>query len=106
MIDPPTVNDLRNALKSRVLDPELGVNIVDLGLVERLDIEGGTICLDLVMTTPTCPQGHGLTGEACRAIENAAPGHKVVARLLDRPLWSPERMSDDARRQLGWQKQP
>jgi metal-sulfur cluster biosynthetic enzyme len=102
MTQAPTVNELTNALKARVMDPELGVNIVDLGLVERLEASGTDIALDLIMTTPTCPQGHGLAEEAKRVLEQAAPGHQVTTRLLSSPLWSQERMSDEARRQLGW----
>lgn len=98
----PSKDMLLLALKARVMDPELGVNIVDLGLIERLDCGPNGIELDLIMTTPTCPQGHGLTDEARRVLESAAPGQTVTARLLPQPFWSPERMSDEARRQLGW----
>lgn len=84
------------------MDPELGVNIVDLGLIERLEARPDGILLDLIMTTPTCPQGHGLAEESKRVLEAAAPGLPVTARLLVSPLWSPERMTAEAKRQLGW----
>ncbi|MFA6021475.1 MAG: iron-sulfur cluster assembly protein [Rhodospirillales bacterium] len=92
----PSKDMLLLALKAKVMDPELGVNIVDL------DCKHDGIELDLIMTTPTCPQGHGLTDEARRVLESAAPGQTVTARLLPQPFWSPARMSDEARRQLGW----
>lgn len=94
--------ELLTALRERVFDPELGVNIVDLGLVESLENRNGAICLDLIMTTPTCPQGHGLAQEAKTVLEKFANGRPVAARLLEEPLWSPERMNDDAKRKLGW----
>lgn len=103
---PPIPNevDLLNALKSKVLDPELGVNIVDLGLVERLEIKPDAICLDLIMTTPTCPQGHALLDDARRVLEKLLPQIPIQTQLVDHPLWTPDRMTDAARRQLGWKE--
>ncbi|MBF0167140.1 MAG: metal-sulfur cluster assembly factor [Alphaproteobacteria bacterium] len=97
---------LLDALKSQVQDPELGVNIVDLGLVERLESGHNGIEIDLIMTTPTCPQGHSLLCEAQRVLEKAAPGIAVTARLLAQPFWSQDRMSPAAKAQLGWGKKP
>ncbi|MBF0356432.1 MAG: metal-sulfur cluster assembly factor [Alphaproteobacteria bacterium] len=93
---------LLDVLKAQVQDPELGVNIVDLGLVERLESGHNGIEIDLIMTTPTCPQGHSLVSEAQRALERAAPGITVTARLLTQPFWSQDRMSPAAKSQLGW----
>ncbi|CAA6605651.1 Metal-sulfur cluster biosynthetic protein [Rhodospirillaceae bacterium LM-1] len=106
MLAPPSRDILLQALKAQVMDPELGVNIVDLGLVERLEAMPDGLEIDLIMTTPTCPQGHGLTDEAKRVLEQAAPGFPVAARLLSEPFWSPDRMSEAARRHLGWAAKP
>lgn len=98
----PNCQDLLECLRDKVVDPELGINIVDLGLVERLEVEGQRIQLDLIMTTPTCPQGHGLADEAGQVLAKAAPGYRVLARLVAHPLWSPERMTPSAKLRLGW----
>lgn len=85
-----------------VIDPEVGVNIVDLGLVHLLDCGARRIYVGLIMTTPACPQGAHLCDLAAAAISRSAAGLPVDVELLDHPLWSPERLSDEAKRQLGW----
>ncbi|MDR3497053.1 MAG: iron-sulfur cluster assembly protein [Ancalomicrobiaceae bacterium] len=80
----------RLALKS-VDDPELGVNIVDLGLVSRFDIADGRIAVDLMMTSPTCPLGQLIAETATVAIERAVGAGWTVTVALDRVTrWSPD----------------
>ncbi|MEW5870630.1 MAG: metal-sulfur cluster assembly factor [Chloroflexota bacterium] len=87
-----------------VVDPEIGVNIVDLGLVYKVDIQDQAIHIDLTMTSPTCPLHHVITSEAKtllkRKFENEIK--TVDIRLVWEPPWNPEMMSSAARRQLGW----
>lgn len=85
-----------------VIDPEVGVNIVDLGLVHLLECGARRVYVGLIMTTPACPQGGHLCDLAAAAVARTAAGRSVDVELLDYPLWSPERMSDAAKRQLGW----
>ncbi len=97
-----TREEVLDALRD-VIDPEVGIDIVDLGLVERLDIDERRISLGLIMTTPTCPQGDFLGEQARRAISGrAARGVVVVVQILDAPLWAPARMSPEAKKRLGW----
>lgn len=97
-----TRDEVLEALRA-VIDPEAGIDIVDLGLVERLEIAPGAVRLALIMTSPSCPQGVHLAAQAREAIEGrAAPALSVTVDVLDRPHWSPERMSDEARRRMGW----
>lgn len=93
--------DVMEAL-SEVIDPEVGVNIVDLGLVQLLDVNEGRVYVGLIMTTPACPQGAHICDQAREAVERRADGLDVDVELLDYPYWSPERMSEAAKRQLGW----
>lgn len=94
--------DVLAALR-QVLDPELGINVVDLGLVYEVTIGPDRIGVALTMTSPACPLGGQLRSEAEAALRRAAPGvtHVEVRLVLD-PPWHPALMSDAARRQLGW----
>ena len=79
------------AALATVDDPELGIDIVSLGLVRRLDIGDGTIQVELMMTTPTCPLG-SLIGETARgAVEKATgAGWRVTVAIDKSAVWSPE----------------
>lgn len=88
---------------SQVIDPEIGLDIVSIGLVEKLEVGPGAIEVGLIMTTPACPQGAFLCGQAEDSIKAAFPGVKrLEVTLLDSPFWTPARMSDAARAKLGW----
>lgn len=85
-----------------VIDPEVGVNIVDLGLVQLLDSNDRRVYVGLIMTTPACPQSAHIQDQARDAVLRHAPGQATDVELLDYPYWTPDRMSDAAKRQLGW----
>lgn len=85
-------------------DPEIGINIVDLGLVYRVAVVDQEIQLDLTMTSPTCPL-HQLIIRQAREIllrKFHSEVKLVEITLVWDPPWRPEMMSDAARRQLGW----
>ncbi len=94
--------DLLEALKV-VYDPEVGVNIVDLGLIYDIQVdENGTVGVRMTMTTPGCPVTnlilHGVTG-----VLRSLPGVSAVnIDLVWDPPWTPDRISEEGRRQLGW----
>lgn len=79
------------AALATVDDPELGIDIVSLGLVRRLDIAEQAIHVELTMTTPTCPLG-SLIGENARAaVESAVGAERKVTVAIDKAaVWSPE----------------
>ena len=86
-----------------VLDPELGVNIIDLGLVYgAARLPNGEIYVQMTMTTPVCPLSRYLLAEVGRALQQAFPGAELKVELVWDPPWDPSRMSAEARRQLGW----
>jgi metal-sulfur cluster biosynthetic enzyme len=93
--------DVLAALRE-VLDPELGIDVVDLGLVYDVAIAPGRVEVVLTMTSPACPLGDQLTGDAEAALRRAAPGAQVSVRIALDPPWHPALMSDAARRKLGW----
>ena len=96
-----TETDIREALR-HVVDPEIGVNIVDLGLVYRIEVEGGRVRIAMTMTSPTCPLGDYLKDLVRSAIRQHVPDLLDVDIDLEwEPPWDPDMMSDEARRQLG-----
>ena len=98
----PTEERIREALRS-VDDPEVGMNIVDLGLVYRIDIAPELVRVELTMTTPACPMGDLITGNADRAVRAALPDSVAVdVVLVWDPPWTPDLMSESARQTFGW----
>jgi FeS assembly SUF system protein len=85
-----------------VFDPEIPVNIYDLGLIYRLDVDDqGRVEVDMTLTAPACPVAGILPHEVGRVID-AVPGvTEATVRLVWQPPWSQERMSEEARFQLG-----
>ena len=99
--DLPVDNEILQALKE-VIDPEIGINVVDLGLVARADRSADAIDVSLMMTSPTCPLGELMVENARLALSRSFPQTPSIRVALARDLkWSPERMTAEARRQLG-----
>ncbi len=97
-----TEDDIFDALR-QVIDPDIGVNIVDLGLVERVRIAPEGIYVDLIMTTPACPQSAYIADESERMIRAAARDEVAVSvEVVDSPFWQPDRMSESAKQIMGW----
>jgi metal-sulfur cluster biosynthetic enzyme len=85
-----------------VIDPELGINIVDLGLVYRVEIEDGMVVIDYTLTTMGCPIGP-LIEQQMQALVAPLEGVRGVhPQMVIRPPWSPELMSEDAKTALGY----
>jgi metal-sulfur cluster biosynthetic enzyme len=96
-----TETDIREALR-HVVDPEIGVNIVDLGLVYRIEVDGARAHITMTMTSPACPLADYLKSLVTSAIRQHVPDVVDVDIHLEwEPRWGPEMMSDEARRQLG-----
>jgi metal-sulfur cluster biosynthetic enzyme len=86
-----------------VVDPELGINVVDLGLVYDVEVRDGHVRVAMTMTSPACPLGESLTAEAEAAIRSSIPEITAVdVRLTWEPRWNPSMMSDAVKAQLGW----
>jgi metal-sulfur cluster biosynthetic enzyme len=95
----PTVEDVVRALHA-VIDPEIGLDVVELGLVYGIDLEPGAVHVRLAMTSPTCPLSEYLLDAARRAIARLPAVDRVLVSIADEPAWAPEMMSDEARRRL------
>ena len=98
MIDQET---LVAALRT-VKDPELNVNVVDLGLVYSIQTHDDQVEVEMTLTSPACPAGPEILRNAMSALEKVEGVTKADVRLVMSPPWSPERMSDAARDELGF----
>ncbi|MCX7169445.1 MAG: metal-sulfur cluster assembly factor [Proteobacteria bacterium] len=98
----PDVGSLRDALRE-VIDPEAGMNIVDLGLIYRIEITAETVLVEMTMTSPACPMGEMITAEVAAVLRDLLPINlRPEVRLVWSPAWDPSRMSQEARRHFGW----
>lgn len=86
-----------------VIDPEIGINIIDLGLIYGIKIKPKKVQIQLTMTTPTCPLHGVITQNMENILYRSFPDLEVVdIGLVWDPPWTPERMSVMAKKQLGW----
>jgi metal-sulfur cluster biosynthetic enzyme len=94
---------VRDALRA-VIDPEAGMNIVDLGLVYGIEVGGdGAVTLQLTMTSAACPMADMIVDNVHDALAGAlGAGVPVTVDMVWDPPWTPERMSDFAREHFGW----
>jgi metal-sulfur cluster biosynthetic enzyme len=85
-----------------VVDPELGVNIVDLGLVYGVDIEEGKVTVRMTLTSPACPLGAVIQGQVHQALTKLPWVKEPKVQLVWSPRWDPRAMaSEDAKMELG-----
>src|SRR6186997_912177 len=96
---------VREELK-KVIDPELFVNIVDLGLIYNVDIADGdegkkVIKIDMTMTSPMCPAGPQLIANSKQVLSQLPEVGNVEVKIVLDPPWTPDKMTQDARDQLG-----
>ena len=96
-----TVDEIRNSLCS-VIDPELGLSIIDLGLVYDIQSAAETVTITMTMTTPGCPVQESLTSAVKMIVGRLESGKRVRVNLVWEPPWTPEFMSEEAKRSLGW----
>jgi len=98
----PTKEQVLDALK-HVIDPELGINIVDLGLVYEVEIaEQGTVHIEYTLTTMGCPIGPLIEHQMQSFLEGVPGVASVEPEMVLRPAWSPEMMSEEAKAALGY----
>ena len=110
MTEKDTINlsedSIREQLK-KVIDPELFVNIVDLGLIYGVEMqpsaqspEAVDVRIEMTMTSPMCPAGPQLVAQSKQAVEELAGVAEVEVKVVMEPPWTPDRMTEDARDQL------
>jgi metal-sulfur cluster biosynthetic enzyme len=98
---PLTEDQVKLALR-RVKDPELNLNILDLGLIYEIRLDGNDITIDMSLTSPGCPSGPEIMQDAEQQLQ-AIPGvGTVTMNLVWSPMWSPERIEPRVRAYLGF----
>ncbi len=98
----PTAGQVRAVLRG-VMDPELGINVVDLGLIYGVRVEGDRILVEMTLTTAACPLAAALPAQVEQVLREMFADHEVEVTLVWEPHWTPEMMAEDVRRQLGAQ---
>jgi metal-sulfur cluster biosynthetic enzyme len=97
----PSVDDVLDAL-SNVIDPELGLDFVELGLVYGVEVDGGDVRVTFTLTTPACPIGPQVTEQMEEFVGELEGVETVECEMVFVPPWSPEKMSEDAKFALGF----
>jgi metal-sulfur cluster biosynthetic enzyme len=98
--------DLLRALRV-VIDPELGLDVVSLGLIYEASREGDTAKVVMTVTSPACPLGSAMVEDAREAISTMVPGlSDIDIELVLEPRWTPARLTPEARAQLGFAEAP
>jgi len=101
-----TNNDIKctvaQAVLQDVMDPEIGLNVVDLGLIYRIyfDEAEHTISVTMTLTTQFCPMGESMTDGVTQALQQAFPDDKVSVRLTFDPSWNSEMISEEGKEYL------
>lgn len=96
-----SVDLVRLALR-RVIDPELNLNVVDLGLVYDVRVEGTSVQVDMSLTSPGCPSGAEITADAERQLRTLPGVGDVTVNIVWSPFWTPDRIEPRVRAYLGF----
>jgi metal-sulfur cluster biosynthetic enzyme len=97
----PTEDEVMEAL-SNVIDPELGLDFVELGLIYAVAVEDGSVRVTFTLTTPGCPIGPQVTEQIEEFVGELDGVKTVESEMVFTPPWSPEKMSEDAKFALGY----
>jgi metal-sulfur cluster biosynthetic enzyme len=97
----PTLEDVQDAL-SNVIDPELGLDFVELGLIYGVEIDGANVHVTFTLTTPACPIGPQVTEQIEEFVGELDGVEDVSCAMVFIPPWTPDKMSEDAKFALGY----
>ncbi len=97
-----TEDMVREALRENVIDPEIGINVVDLGLVYEVAVQEGVAEVTMTLTTPMCPLGPYIDSEVRSALAEVPGITDAKVNLVWQPPWDPSKMSEDAKLELGF----
>jgi metal-sulfur cluster biosynthetic enzyme len=97
----PTVEEVTEAL-SNVIDPELGLDFVELGLIYGVEIAGGDIQVTFTLTSPACPIGPQVSEQIEEFVGELDGVDSVESSMVFTPPWTPDKMSEDAKFALGY----
>ena len=101
MFGMPTVDEVQDAL-TNVIDPELGLDFVELGLVYEVEVEDGDVYVTFTLTSPGCPIGPQVSEQIEEFVSELDGVERVYPKMVFSPPWTPEMMSEDAKFALGF----
>jgi metal-sulfur cluster biosynthetic enzyme len=87
---------------TNVIDPELGLDFVELGLVYGVEIDGGRVTITFTLTTPACPIGPQVSEQIVEFVSEIEDVEEVIPQMVFTPPWTPDKMSEDAKFALGY----
>ena len=87
---------------SNVIDPELGLDFVELGLIYGVEVDGGRVEVTFTLTTPACPIGPQVSEQMQEFIGELPGVTEVIPNMVFTPAWTPDKMSEDAKFALGY----
>jgi len=97
----PTVEEVTEAL-TNVIDPELGLDFVELGLIYDVEVDDGDVAITFTLTSPGCPIGPQVSEQIQEFVGDVEGVEEVRSNMVFSPPWTPERMSEDAKFALGF----
>jgi metal-sulfur cluster biosynthetic enzyme len=97
----PTVEEVQEAL-TNVIDPELGLDFVELGLVYEIEVEEGDVYVTFTLTSPGCPIGPQVSEQIEEFVAELDGVERVYPKMVFSPPWTPELMSEEAKFALGF----
>jgi len=97
----PTVDEVEEAL-TNVIDPELGLDFVELGLVYDIEVQGDEVFITFTLTSPGCPIGPQVTEQMEEFVSELDGVSRVYPKMVFTPPWTPEMMSEEAKFALGF----
>ena len=99
----PDAQQIRDILR-QVIDPEVGMNIVALGLVYRIEAAAERVAIEMTMTSPACPMGEMIVEDVHAALAKVLPETlKAEVRLVWEPPWNPAMMDEASKQHFGWE---
>jgi metal-sulfur cluster biosynthetic enzyme len=101
MVRMPSVDEVEEAL-ANVIDPELGLDFVELGLVYGIEVDGSEVNIEFTLTSPGCPIGPQVSEQMKEFVGELEGVEQVHPHMTFSPPWTPDRMSEDAKFALGY----
>ncbi len=97
----PSVDEVEEAL-TNVIDPELGLDFVELGLIYEVEVDGGDVFVTFTLTSPGCPIGPQVSEQIEEFVTELEGVERVYPKMVFTPPWTPDLMSEEAKFALGY----
>ena len=85
-----------------VFDPEIPVNVYDLGLIYKIDVNGKVVAIDMTLTAPGCPMADFIAEDVKQKVQSVKGVENVTVNIVYDPVWNKDMMSEEAKLELGY----